>query len=103
MKTDLQTETQSRGCVQRLVRHLQRWWYELRPQYRTVEGRATTYEAADKMIRETAHLEDPNRWDIWPEREDHNRQIGVVYIRRRERIGVPNSVIRPNPEAKDKP
>ncbi len=65
-----------------------RFWHSLVPTYRTVEGRAATYEAADKLIRETANLNDPNRWDIWPEREDENRQIGVVYIRRRERRNV---------------
>lgn len=75
------------GCLQGIVRHLQRWWHELRPQYRTVEGRAATYEAADRLIRETANLEDPNRWEIWTDQEDSNRVIGVCYIRRRERIG----------------
>lgn len=69
--------------LHRLVRRL---WFSIKPTYRTVEGRAATYEAADKLIRETGHLEDPNRWDIWPEREDHNQQIGVVFIRRRERV-----------------
>lgn len=72
-----------------MIRFLKRWWYEWRPQYRTVEGRAVTYEAADRLIRETEKLEDPHRWDIWPEQEDRNRHIGVVYIRRRARIRVP--------------
>lgn len=70
------------GSLRRLVR---RFWYRWFPRYRTVEGRAATYEAADRMIRETANLDDPMRWDIWPDQEDRNRQIGVVFIRRRER------------------
>lgn len=63
-----------------------RFWLRLKPTYRTVEGRATSYEVADKMIRDTAHLKDPERWNIWPEKEDSNSQIGVVYIRRRARV-----------------
>lgn len=69
-----------------IIQRIRRKWLELFPRYRTVEGRAASYEAADRMIRETEHLPDPQRWHIWPEKEDANHQIGVCYIHRRERI-----------------
>lgn len=69
-----------------MIKRLRRWWYSMVPTYRTVEGRLTSYHEADNLIRSTVHMDDPNQWDIWPEQEDRNRQIGLVYIRRRQRI-----------------
>jgi hypothetical protein len=49
-----------------------------KPRKRRAELRCLTYEAADKLIRETK-----GAWTIAPE-EDKNKVIGIVYLERLE-------------------
>jgi hypothetical protein len=64
---------------------IRRWFLKHFPKYEWSDERMTDYERADKMIRDTAHLPEHERWDVSP-REDSNRIIGIVWIGKRKRI-----------------
>lgn len=66
---------------------VRRWWFKhIELRYNVTEHRFTTYDHADRMIRETAHLPEGQRWEIDSEREDNNRNYGWVYLCKRTRV-----------------
>lgn len=68
-----------------LVRCLHSIGFAPRPKYRRICTRFCSYPNADRIIRETANLPEPERWVVAPE-EDQNQMIGWVVLERRERV-----------------
>ena len=56
-----------------------RLWYKIFPIYREYDLMFTTYDKADKLMRED------DSWKL-SKKEDHNHVLGMVFICKKERI-----------------
>ena len=68
--------------IRQLKVALDRWF----PRYKQLECAAFTYEAADKVLRQSPFQVEADQWRICEELEDVNRTIGIVYLERRVKV-----------------
>lgn len=67
-------------------RWLRRLWFRCFPRYQRLELRTANYVEADRLIRSTAYLPEPERWRLAIPEEDRDHAFNVVYLERRVRI-----------------
>lgn len=67
------------------MKWLRRIYYGIFKRYKVLETAYVSYQEGDKMIRETAKNKDAERW-VLADEEDFNRNTGMVFLCRKERI-----------------
>lgn len=67
------------------MKKLKIWWYKIVPTYKILEEKVCSYAEADKLIKVTRNLTESEQWQI-SHREDHNYNLGFVWICRKIRI-----------------
>lgn len=64
---------------------LKKLYYKIFKHYKVLETKLVSYQAGDRMVRETHDKPEAERWVLAKE-EDTNRVIGMVYLCRKRRV-----------------
>lgn len=69
----------------KLTQQIRKSYFRIFKRYRRLEVRRCSYAEANQLIGDTERLPEPERWEL-AEEENHNPNIGIVWLERRERI-----------------